>query len=399
MTNNNTYIYLPIHIVENRENIISLKIKIIKNNLEIFLPLDRVDIRVEIDLAHFDDHENLEFHITQKNLDSEIEFKLEAIESFSDLLTPPQALEVTKNCIRNNKSNLFLNTNKGKLECLSRINELIFNTLNSTCIPKGKENLIYFSVYFDEGYVELINNNLLSILKYSTINFDVLIITDEITQNLINQQPFVKQIKPKYHITSTPLDGVEASKNKILIYDYIDIDTYDKILFLDCDIVAMGDIASIFSICDDNEKLYTVTGKNVTFNHHRIFFHGFDVVKQDFILEMTEATQYPFNAGQFIFRNCTKMRKHFSNLKWFMREWPGKYFFEQAFMCYYFCKAKITSNIINNKIALMSTVFNNTCDLQNKILIHFTAPPLNAYKKINFIKDFLHKYNEQFIIK
>ena len=109
---------------------------------------------------------------------------------------------------------------------------------------------------------------------------------------------------------------------------------------------------------------------------------------------MTEAKQYPFNAGQFIFRNSIKMREHFNNLNWFMREWPGGYFFEQAFMCHYFCKAKITDATLNDKVALISTVFNNLYSLKQKILLHFTAPPLDAITKINYINQFIEKnYN------
>jgi lipopolysaccharide biosynthesis glycosyltransferase len=235
----------------------------------------------------------------------------------------------------------------------------------------------------------------MSIIKHTTIDFDVLIITDEATQQLINRQPFTKHITPKYHITSTPIDGVEASKNKTLIYDYVDVDAYDKILFLDCDIVAVGDIASVFDVCVDHNKLYTARGINMAFHHHRSFHHGFDVVKQSFIDEMTDARQYPFNAGQFMLRNSNIMRKHFNNLNWFMRAWSGEYFFEQAFMCYYFCKAKITDDALNSKLALISTVVENSYSLQGKVLLHFTAPPLDATTKINFINNFITKHYEQ----
>jgi lipopolysaccharide biosynthesis glycosyltransferase len=267
----------------------------------------------------------------------------------------------------------------------------------STDIPLAttSKNLVYLSVYFDKGYVELMNNSLMSIIKHATIDFDVLVITDETTQQLIAKQPFTQHIQPKYHITPTPIDGVEASKNKTLIYDYADVDEYDKILFLDCDVVAVGDIASVFDVCVDHNRLYTARGINIAFHHHRSFHHGFDVVKQVFIDEMTDARQYPFNAGQFMFRNSNIMREHFHNLNWFMKAWPGEYFFEQAFMCYYFCKAKITNDALNSKLALISTVVENTYSLRGKTLLHFTAPPLDAITKINFINNFIAKHYEQ----
>jgi hypothetical protein len=113
----------------------------------------------------------------------------------------------------------------------------------------------------------------------------------------------------------------------------------------------------------------------------------------------------PFNAGQFLFRNSERMRKHFDNVNWFMRNWAGEYFFEQAFMCYYFCKAYLTDDGALNKY--MSIIATNGITEQelseDTCLIHFIAPPLDAYTKLKFIDWFLDKsnlmHNEQFNFK
>lgn len=384
-------IYIPQHIIDKRDNIHALDIKIKKKDVEIIIPIKRIDACVQVDAADFDDHDELEFCITYKV------FKSEKISSFNSLIMHPAAMNLIGSCIRHNASDIFSDTNKGRQECLSAVDELITKTLASTNVPQGTKNLVYFSVYFDKGYVELMNNSLMSIIKHATIDFDVLVITDEATQQLIAKQPFTQHIQPKYHITPTPVDGVDASKNKTLIYDFVDVDVYDKILFLDCDVVAVGDIADVFDACTDHNRLYTARGNNIAYHHHRSFHHGFDVIKQEFIDEMTNARQHPFNAGQFMFRNSNIMREHFRNLNWFMRVWSGEYFFEQAFMCYYFCKAKITDDALNHKLALISTVVDNTYSLQDKILLHFTAPPLDAITKINYINQFIQKnYQTQY---
>jgi hypothetical protein len=382
-------IYLPQYIIDQRENICSIDIKVIKQDAELLIPIKRIVECVQVNADDFDDHERLEFNITYKALSTI------SIPNFKELIMHPVAMDLIKGCIRNNASTEFNDTNAGRIKCLQTVDQSISATFDLPLIAQGTKNLVYYSVYFDKGYVELMNNSLMSIIKHTTTDFDVLIITDEATQQLIEQQPFVKHIQPKFHITSTPVDGVEASKNKTLIYDYADVGVYDKILFLDCDIVAVGDIASVFDVCVDHNRLYTARGINIAFHHHRSFHHGFDVVKQAFIDEMTDVRQYPFNAGQFMFRNSDIMRKHFSNLNWFMQAWPGEYFFEQAFMCYYFCKAKITNDALNSKLALISTVVENTYSLRGKTLLHFTAPPLDAITKINFINNFIAKHYEQ----
>ena len=382
-------IYLPQHIIDQQDSIHSLYIKIKKRDAEIIIPINRIDVCVQVDAAAFDDHDQLEFCITHKIS------SVEPISSFKDLIMHSTAMDIIGKCVKRNVSSKYPDTNRGRLECLETINQMISSVAAGTHLATASKNLVYFSVYFDGGYVELMNNSLMSIIKHATIDFDVLVITDEATKLLISKQPFAKYIQPKYHITSTPVDGVEASKNKTLIYDYIGVDAYDKILFLDCDVVAVGDIAEVFDVCVDYNKLYTARGNNIAFHHHRSFHHGFDVVKQDFIDEMMDARQYPFNAGQFMFRNSIITREHFNNLNWFMQAWPGEYFFEQAFMCYYFCKAKMTNDALNNKLTLISTVVKNAYELQGKILLHFTAPPLDAVTKINFINNFIEKHYEQ----
>ena len=382
-------IYLPQHIIDQRDNIHSLEIKIKKKDAVITIPINRIDACVQVDAAAFDDHDSLEFCITHKVA------SLEPISSFKDLIMHSTAMDLIGKCVRRNVSSKYTDTNRGRLECLETINQMISSVSTDTPSATTSKNLVYFSVYFDKGYVELMNNSLMSIIKHATIDFDVLVITDAATKKLIAKQPFTKHIRPKYHITLTPIDGVEASKNKTLIYDFVDVDVYDRILFLDCDVVAVDDIANVFDVCMEHNKLYTARGVNIDYHHHRSFHHGFDVVKQDFINEMAAARQYPFNAGQFMFRNSNIMREHFRNLNWFMRVWPGEYFFEQAFMCYYFCKAKITDDFLNSKLALISTVVENTYSLRGKTLLHFTAPPLDAITKINFINNFIEKHYEQ----
>jgi hypothetical protein len=382
-------IYLPRYIIDQRENICSLDIKVIKQDAELLIPIKRIAECVQVDADAFDDHDKLEFNITYKALSTV------NIPSFKDLMMHPVAMDLIGGCVRHNTSPEYHDTNADRIKCLRTVDQSVSSTFDVPVVPQGSKNLVYFSVYFDKGYVELMNNSLMSIIKHSTTDFDVLIITDESTRKLISRQPFTQLIQPKYHITPTPADGVEASKNKTLIYDFKDVDAYDKILFLDCDVVAVGDVATVFDVCELHNRLYTARGVNIDYHHHRSFHHGFDVVKQSFINEMAAARQYPFNAGQFMFRNSNIMREHFKNLNWFMRVWPGEYFFEQAFMCYYFCKAKITDDALNNKLALISTVVENSYSLRGKTLLHFTAPPLDATTKINFINSFIKKHYEQ----
>lgn len=293
-------------------------------------------------------------------------------------------------CIRNKTSDIYNDTDEDRIKCLSDIEEKITNSFNYSDTPIGTKNLIYYTVYFDKGYTELLDLSINSILKNSKINFDILIITDEHTRELINKLSFNKNISPKFLITETPFDGVAASQNKTRVFEYESINEYNNILFLDCDIVCIKDVNTIFRQNLKTETLYTAYNLNLNYSFHKTFHHGFEMLTDDFVQEMRINKQMPFNAGQFLFKNSERMREHFNNVCWFMENWAGEYFFEQAFMCYYFCKAYLTdSNVLQKHMSIVSTVTKSEYKItKDTCLVHFIAPPLDAKTKSNFIKNF-----------
>jgi lipopolysaccharide biosynthesis glycosyltransferase len=264
------------------------------------------------------------------------------------------------------------------------------NSIDSTPI-EGK-NLIYYSVYFNNGYVELFELSLQTIIKHSKLkNIDFLVITDNTTRELIEKTDVFKKVRINFLITDTPVDGVEASMNKCQIYNYEHINNYNKILFLDTDIACIKDINSIFNTPIKSNIIYSARPLSVEYNTHKSIYHGLSFYTDEDIQKLTEQKQLPFNAGQFLFVNSKSMKEHFNNILWFMKNWPGEYFFEQSFMNVYFCKNNAADLAgISENVAVLNTVV----DLKYKItqltcLIHFTAPPLDAYKKLEFIKKYM----------
>jgi lipopolysaccharide biosynthesis glycosyltransferase len=164
-------------------------------------------------------------------------------------------------------------------------------------------------------------------------------------------------------------------------------------LFLDADILAARDLNHIFSNSYEHERLYVKINKQkVSFSSHSGVYHGLKHLTNDQLEQMKLNNQMPFNAGQFLFLNSNKMRKHFENVNWLMSVWPGPYFFEQSFMNHYFCLYNLTDNQkFGSKVKLISTVephlYNPKID-NDDILIHFIAPALNATAKVNFITEY-----------
>lgn len=294
-------------------------------------------------------------------------------------------------CMKKNKKTPYDDDQQGRTSCLAQVGELLKNTSKLSTESEGIKNLVYYTVYFDSGYVELFDLSLSSVLEHCRDAFDVLVITDSATQKLLEKTEVAQKKELKYFITETPEDGIEASKRKVSIHEYQQLNEYQNVLFLDCDIVASGDMSDIFEGAKA-DTFYSVKNKNLNCGHFRTIHHGFTTLTEAFVDEMRFAQQHPFNAGQFMFKPSERMQKHFENVQWFMENWPSEYFFEQCFMCYYFCNAYMCDTTLLAKyIGLNSTVDDKIVDedINDKALVHFIAPPLDAKTKITFIKKWL----------
>ena len=73
-----------------------------------------------------------------------------------------------------------------------------------------------------------------------------------------------------------------------------------------------------------------------------------------FILDNTNIS--PFNAGQFVFKNCSHIQKHIKNTLWLSEVWPGIHFFEQSFMNSYFCLHGLTEQyMLDSMVEIVSS--------------------------------------------
>lgn len=300
-------------------------------------------------------------------------------------------------CVRHKTSELFEDTDTGRQQCLDVLAEKTVDVCMQSKETQGTKNLIYYTIYFNKGYIELLNKSVTSVLEQTKMEFDLLLISDQATKEIIMQQPFVEKIQPKFLLTQTPFDGIEASQNKTRVFEYDNINEYDKILFLDCDIVCLKDVKTIFDNELKHDVLYTARNTNLAYWHHKTFHHGFEFLGDEHVREMTLAQQMPFNAGQFLFRNSDRMRAHFDNVNWFMKNWAGEYFFEQAFIGYYFCKAYMTDDTVLQKhMSIISTTNTTEYNITNDTcLVHFIAPPLDANTKLKFIDKFVEEHSKE----
>jgi hypothetical protein len=265
----------------------------------------------------------------------------------------------------------------------------ISNNLSTEVI--GTKKLIYYTVY-GEWYIKLLEKSIESLIETSIASFDILIISDGESQKKIKNLNVMQNntLNVFYHTVNVPVDGIAASMNKTIIYDFELIDNYSHVLFLDCDILALKDVDMIFNLLTESEKFYCVCNPQVNSGGYLGIFHGLDYNKEEvFELEVNQR-QRPFNAGQFAFLNTARMRKHFKNINYFIANWNGPYFFEQVFMNIYFLYANCCNNVLSDSVCLANASVNNTEAKHSSgdILIHFIAPALSGEVKLDYLTQY-----------
>lgn len=246
---------------------------------------------------------------------------------------------------------LYSNTIEEKDLILYHLKEKYLKTKSKKdVVVEGGKNLLYFTIFLDDDYLEVLNICLRSIAANTpNINFDVLFITDVGTKQKIEKLDIISKFKVDYMLSETPKTAPLASLKKLNIFDYEKISEYSKILFFDVDILCIKNLNIIFDKPILAEMLY-VSHIEIYKSHFLLSAtHGImHLSKEDaeFINDNTDIL--PFNAGQFLFLNSSRMKEHFENTRWLMDAWPDIFFYEQSFMNYYFVLRSLTSPMVSS---------------------------------------------------
>lgn len=249
-----------------------------------------------------------------------------------------------------NIKRLYGNTDAEKDLILKHLHKkyLAVKNIPDEVVKTGK-NLLYFTVFLDDTYVEMLENLLKSIVaNTSSINFDVLFITDEQTKSKIQSFSVISNFNVDYMLMQRVGNGPRASIKKLNIYDYNKINQYEKILFLDVDSLCIKDLNTIFQKEISQEKLYVCSIPLNTSRHLLTVAHGImHLTKEDAAFIFDNPQKIAFNAGQFLFVNSRRMKMHFQNVIWLQNSWPAQYFYEQSVMNYYFVLKNLTEPMID----------------------------------------------------
>jgi FkbM family methyltransferase len=246
---------------------------------------------------------------------------------------------------------------------------------------------IFICIFNQEKYIDLLYLLLDSIFTYGKIddNTHILIYTSTLFMNIIKQYSIFKdnsniivfEINDTYNTIDT------ACKSRLDLFDFKSISNYNKILYLDIDIIVKDDINKVFNVC--NEDILYVLEEGVIDS---------DTDYWGKTLFNTEINNYndksAFTSGILLFNNCEIIRDLFQKIKDDIINRPYNFVcHDQPYIVYNAFKY----NLYNNKLLKSLTINNDNNIHSDKIIHHFPGGPGIYEHKIVKMTNFLNDLN------
>ena len=250
------------------------------------------------------------------------------------------------------------------------------------------KKIIYSCVFFNEKYIELIQLLLKSYKLFgnSTENIDYLIICNPNFKNKI--QLLFDKLNINGKIWCLDLETIfEAGYSRLKIFDYPLINDYDKILYLDCDILVTNSVNKLFDIHLEN-KLYVLEEGNTMHD-----FWGNQFFENN-------PNVSAFTSGILLFNNNSIIKDLFSEILFHINNHincnlPIPDCLDQPFICYHAIKNNLCDNkslinlVVNNPNIKTNNILEKMIEFTNQSICHFPGWPGHYFSKIDKMKNFL----------
>jgi len=260
--------------------------------------------------------------------------------------------------------------------------------LNKEGIPNTlkSKNLVYCCVFYNKDYFKLLELLLKSMKMFSTVDsFDFLILTAP------DFEPMVKQIARTLdldlRIFCIDLQTIfQAACARLSIFDYPEISEYEKLLYLDTDILIKADLAPIFQLPID-DLLYGIESGNIGSAN----FGG-----QFFDFKKFDENLAGINSGTLLFLNSENMKNLFKRIKNHIQAFTNDgnqhpYCMDQPFINFHAIKDSLYNNqLLNSHVSLFEG--NDTVEnYSTSSICHFSFPIGNFGHKFYRMQEFLKK--------
>ncbi len=243
-------------------------------------------------------------------------------------------------------------------------------------------NCIFITVFNQLKYIEMFFLLLESIFIYGELddNTNILVYTSTQFMNIIKQSRLFNDEKIKFEINDTYDDIDKSCKARLDLFILSSIINYNKILYLDTDILIKDNINKVFDVCKE-EVLYVLEegeiDSDTDFWGKTLFGNKINNYND----------KSAFTSGILLFNNCEKIKELFININKDIIKRP------HIFSCYdqpYIVYNAFKYNLYNNKILKSFVVNNDNNIFSDKVIHHFPGGPGNYHHKIDYMTIFLN---------
>jgi len=252
--------------------------------------------------------------------------------------------------------------------------------------------VLYLTVGCDEKYIEMLELCLKSVFLHSTPLFDVFILTDP---KLFEQ---VRKRVLLLHCTAFTIyivdekrewkDASDAQKKRYHMTDFFKQKMYEKVLYMDSDMIVTYDIYKLFLHDLKPNTLYVYQERFEIADHNSAQFRLFPYTQTQ-LDNMKANGIYPFNSGLLLACNDAKIVEHFDHVKTLANQYPGAP--DQSILNHYFnnpeLDVKLDYSLIHNKIVILYNPEYDT--LYRNHFVHFCGSFLVS--RVELMKKYLKR--------
>ena len=245
-------------------------------------------------------------------------------------------------------------------------------------------NCIFVCVFNQAKYVDMFFLLLESIFIYGDLddNTNILVYTSTQFMNLIKQSHLFNNEKIKFEINDTYDNIDKACKARLDLFNLHSIKNYNKILYLDTDILVKDNINKVFDVC--KEDILYVLEESSIINAPDGWYGGITLFGDEINNYHDKSS---FTSGILLFNHCKKISFLFEKINEDIVNRP--HFFD----CYdqpYIVYNAFKYNMFNNKV-LKSLIVNNDNNIHSdKVIHHFPGGPGIYQHKIDAMTIFLN---------
>lgn len=256
-------------------------------------------------------------------------------------------------------------------------------------VDRRERVLIYFTVGGQPGYAELWARCLESVrrnLPGDRFKVEILVISDRAGLEALER---VERVVCDVCWMRVPdfEDGEAASRTKLRVFDWQRIDEFDRVLFLDADVLATRPLDDeLLTLPLQAGVLYAAPGSA----GHGLMdpYHGLGHRDPLEARALAAKGVRAFNTGVFMFLNTPAMRRHFANVQTLMNLWPHRAFYEQAYMnAYFLAIGAANTSLLSQRVRLCYPSETRPRDLGHT-LVHFAGKPGDGAGKIQRMNQF-----------